>query len=225
MAPYNRLQNLLTAPNSAVAIRLNAAGIIWLSLLASSLKRYFDVLAASSVFAICCEITSSPAGQDYYPAYIFFLLYAFSILILAIFHHDWRRRCHEYLSSEEWRRYQECRRRLDFQRWRELPRWDDSKRLSPWYKLWKQKRRKEALVRQRVTMLWVRQHVVTFSREQKQDRLWERARVYARHDYQVPPLAVRATQAMLRIRRSPPRQPSKPRQRRVAQDSQGILVQ
>ena len=221
MAPYNRLQNLLTAPNSAVAIRLNAAGIIWLSLLASSWKRYFDVLAASSVFAVCCEITSSPAGQDYYPAYIFSLLYAFSILVLTIFHHGWQKRRHEYLRSEEWRRYQERARRLAFQRWRELPRWDDSRRLSPWYKLWKQKRREEAHVRQRVTMLWVRQHVVTFSREQNQDHLWERARVYARHAYQAPPLAVRVTRAMLEIRRSPPRQLSKPRQRRVAQDSQG----
>src|SRR6185312_14947859 len=123
MAPYNRLSNLLTAPNSAVAIRLNAAGIIWLSLLASSWKRYFDVLAASSVFAVWCEITSSPAGQDYYSAYIFFLLYAFSILILAIFQQDWQKSCHEYLRSEEWQRYQEHKRRLAFQRWRELSRW------------------------------------------------------------------------------------------------------
>ncbi|CAG8635003.1 966_t:CDS:2, partial [Paraglomus brasilianum] len=44
--------------------------------------------------------------------------------------------------------------------------------------------------------------------------------VYARHAYQAPPLAVRVTRAMLEIRRSPPRQLSKPRQRRVAQDSQ-----
>ncbi|CAG8491971.1 7866_t:CDS:2 [Paraglomus occultum] len=69
-------------------------------------------------------------------------------------------------------------------------------------------------------MLWVRQHVVTFSREQEQDRLWERARVYARHAYQAPSWTVRATQAMLVLRRSPPRLISIPRQSCAAQDSQ-----
>src|SRR5689334_20833808 len=120
MAYDTSAQNFFSVPSFVVSARLARDGEQVQVALASIRRRHFNALVASNILVVFSWLTGAiPAGQGYYQPYIFILFSTAFIVCLHLAYCDWQISRHFNA-----RRRAYSRRLEDYQRWRDLPRWD-----------------------------------------------------------------------------------------------------
>ena len=234
MAYDTNAQNFFSVPSFAVAAQLARDGEQVRNTVVSIRERHFDALVASSSIVIFAWLTGIiPAGQGYYQPFIFIILFISSTIGLHSAYCDWQTSRH---FNE--RRQAYSRRLEDYQRWRDLPRWDETRRFSRWHLYCQRMRQEERENRRQVTIQWITQreeHIAPrafYQREQRLElslrgfnRVLNRPADYVsatlqRRPHSIPPWALRATNSMNRIfsRNLPasvPQEPYNPEQSKI----------
>ena len=206
-------QNFFSVPSFVVAAQLARDGDQVQATLASVQERHFDALVASISFLLFGWLTGTiPAGQGYYQPFIFILFFIVSIIGLHIAYCDWQTSRHYNV-----RRQAYSRRLEDYQRWRDLPRWDETRRFSHWHLYSQRMRQEERENRRQVTIQWITQreeHIAPRAFYQRERRLELSLRGFnmavnrpadyvsvtlQRRPHPIPSWGLRATNSMNRI--------------------------